>query len=50
MQVLVYLEPEQHRRLKYAALDLDKSVSEVVRDLVAEFLARHEKKKGGHRR
>jgi predicted DNA-binding protein len=49
MQVLVYLEPERHRRMKYAAVDLDKSVSEIVRELVEEFLAKHEKKRGGRR-
>ena len=46
-RTMVYLEKDNHTKLKYLALDQRVPMAELIRRAVSEFL--HKQKKGGRR-
>lgn len=44
-QILVYLDQDLIKRLKKAAIDLDRSASDVVGEAVGDWLGKFDKKK-----
>jgi hypothetical protein len=44
-QLGVWVHEQTHTKLKYAALDLKRSIDEIVNDLIDDFLSKHEKRK-----
>jgi predicted transcriptional regulator len=40
----ISLEPDTHKKLRHLALDEDKTLRQLIREAIEEFLARREKK------
>ncbi len=42
----VYLPEDVHKDLRHAAIDEGRSATDIIRELVRQYLAKHQKRKG----
>jgi len=47
MRTMIWLDQDVHARLKHIAVDRRRTLAELIRQAVAEFLKKHGKSKGG---
>ena len=42
----IYLPEDVHKALRHAAIDEGQSATDIIRELVRQYLAKHQKRKG----